>query len=972
LIKFFFQFVIIIGSLIAVCSAADSSEKTFGLLVKVKKNITFEVSQKKLSSILKTHGLRFHKYYKKFRVLNFKYKTPVEGKEKVDHCELVRAFDFVEMCSPEKALKLSEESNGETLCPLPQEIHLGDEITSIIQAESCEISPKLDPALLPGKPEFPKGLSMFWAQEYTGADLVRKKMEKMKESFKVPENFLALIDNDQYGKVNSEFYDHGHHCSNLIAGPTTGIIPLNQSVEIDFNCANGQVMMDQIDQLTKENPSARYINFSMSTSSNEVIASSLEEMIDETKTVLVKAAGNNNQLSEDVPFRGLANRDKVIIVGSLSPDGSPSSFSSFGEELTISAPSDHFVISTNRAGKPQQFGGTSGATPQVTSALAAFELISGYPLTTTEAKRLLEKTALPNIDLPVPNAYGHGMLNAAFIAKIAEKLKIKCESSVSCMKEALANDELFEKENNLSKLSQIGDYFPTCHRPAKEIISTKDCFSRKAFFDSLREDAFASNNPELWQAISCISALEGHSKNSEYYGKLAKRYQYTDDYYFNKLSQEQIKRNILSLKSYRDKYPSMYKDFFKKALADNSQRRSIVEEVFSIPDLVPASEKLNLLAQTDRIFDQSVIIESLGVDCLKDDDEFKSLVLKMQSDGDQKLSSIMSCCGRSPFRNSCWEGNEFLSKFIESLLSSRENLTELIYLIRDTPHLLRDPKAGEWIKKLISLGYGEMVIEHIISKESFFKQNDFDQIVSTYLQMGREDVVIKHLLTKNHIMENERYQKLFDDFYQKDEFKKLIMQNILSPSWGEDKSLLPKDKYQKVLEHLMVNPENYQDIINAGILGHPYFKESDKFVEYAKRILSQPELIEGVGEIFENPYWIKNEPEEFLRYQRKNPQDTFLFTSVGDNLNLFQKKPEVFKEFIENMTSENVRDLQSYILVKEESSQTPWIVTDLLSRKILSKKQIEEIIRFDHWKTSPELNSFLDKNPELDPRNENE
>jgi hypothetical protein len=82
----------------------------------------------------------------------------------------------------------------------------------------------------------------------------------------------------------------------------------------------------------------------------------------------------------------------------------------------------------------------------------------------------------------------------------------------------------------------------------------------------------------------------------------------------------------------------------------------------------------------------------------------------------------------------------------------------------------------------------------------------------------------------------------------------------------------------------MSNPNLYEQIINSGVLMHPFFVENENFLEHSQRILARTDLPESVAQIFDSPYFIQNRPEIFLDFQKKNPQNIYILRSIGKNL----------------------------------------------------------------------------------------
>lgn len=125
--------------------------------------------------------------------------------------------------------------------------------------------------------------------------------------------------------------------------------------------------------------------------------------------ILIAAAGNTGQKEAFYP----AKLPEVIAVGSVGLDGRRSSFSSWGDHLTLCAPGED-VISSNVRGYKRN-SGTSFAAPFVTGVVAL--LVSrarrkSHKLTWREAKDILIRSADPLGGGGFHPETGHGFLNA--------------------------------------------------------------------------------------------------------------------------------------------------------------------------------------------------------------------------------------------------------------------------------------------------------------------------------------------------------------------------------------------------------------------------------------------------------------------------------------------------------------------------------------------------------------------------------
>lgn len=130
--------------------------------------------------------------------------------------------------------------------------------------------------------------------------------------------------------------------------------------------------------------------------------------------LIVAGAGNSNELVDNEPLQGLASKyDNIIVVGSVDPKGNPSSFTSYGETVTIAAPGENIRVAQSGIGFTPDYdynSGTSWSAAYV-SGVAASILEANPDLTPGEIKEIIMDTAEPHQfdnDKPV----GAGVINA--------------------------------------------------------------------------------------------------------------------------------------------------------------------------------------------------------------------------------------------------------------------------------------------------------------------------------------------------------------------------------------------------------------------------------------------------------------------------------------------------------------------------------------------------------------------------------
>ena len=281
-----------------------------------------------------------------------------------------------------------------------------------------------------------------------------------------------------------------------------------------------------VSQSCKAQEMPSFINYSMYMDNAPLDYGSLKSL--SPPSVIVAAAGNL-QPKPIPPYTNKASKDfDMILVGSLAPNGKKSGFSQEGEEVHITAPSDHYLTSLDKKGNYKKYGGTSGAAPLVTGSLATFERLSGYHPTAKEAKALLKNTAI-SVPSAVPKeSNGYGMVNAYKLAMIGKRLKEQCGNDKSCFKQKI-NDPKNYYFSPSKILSQVRGAFPECDNQCVGIPSqsgcrgasctskrTKQCNTKSKVFNELRRAAFLSpHDGDLWRSIACIYQSAGFTEDAQ-------------------------------------------------------------------------------------------------------------------------------------------------------------------------------------------------------------------------------------------------------------------------------------------------------------------------------------------------------------------------------------------------------------------------------------------------------------------------
>ena len=375
-------------------------------------------------------------------------------------------------------------------------------------------------------------LSDYWAQELIGSDLLREELEKTSPP-KI-ENWIAVFDTKQEAHnifVKNLISDEGDHAvlpelekrrvsflETDTASQTRKDYEKGKGYKPALSLYETSYPGDYIFGFKKRSP--HYINNSMGWRESEDIYEVFNKLSSSgsSRSIVVVSSGNNfpDKLAN---IKSKASRDfDAIMVGSFSPRGFVSDFSQSGKEVHILAPSDDWITSAGKEGEYRQFGGTSGAAPLVTGALAGFEWLSGYHPTAKEAKLLLEKTAFPTLHShEKAHINGVGLLNAYKLGEVAKRLKEKCKKNTFCFENEILKEENYRFSEDKSLKRDLGRLFPTCSlgEALEESSSLSDCGQKAEFFKRLRKAILLNPKEDLLKGLSCIYKEAGFTKNAE-------------------------------------------------------------------------------------------------------------------------------------------------------------------------------------------------------------------------------------------------------------------------------------------------------------------------------------------------------------------------------------------------------------------------------------------------------------------------
>lgn len=530
----------------------DKSHEAYGVLVKVENYKTIENA--KLLNLLRKYKLKRKDYYKSFKIFNLNSKNKTDDKLLKSACAEILKVSGVKKCELDYKLKPNYECEPCVGVTCGQQA-LDDQLNT-----SNEISNKIGCILV--EKEFVKtlpGLSKFWAQEYTGADLVREELIQYDTS-KI---------NDLIGVWDTNKDEHGEHVSNLIASSKrSALIPLKspeQIQHIDLKRAGSyfETYEKNRQQCELRNKCPHYFNNSMSWFGTGLIREAVNELTNSGKDrVFVVSAGNHstNLAKEDSGQQSSSRDGDIILVASHSFDGYRSRFSNYSDQIWISAPANNEITTYYNNGQEKTFGGTSAAAPQVTAALAAFTIVTGYKLNTEQSKTLLKNSAIkfyPTGSL----AMGAGYLNSFKIHEVAKRIKAKCNDKKDlemkrCVESLLNNVGTYEFSEDETLFDKVKNEFSYCNeqkvQQVGKICSEKElefsCNKRKEVFRNLRKAIFLNpKNKQYLNYLSCIYKNEGFNHNADYYANLGKRASQTDEEFIAEESKKEIKKDKIYL-----------------------------------------------------------------------------------------------------------------------------------------------------------------------------------------------------------------------------------------------------------------------------------------------------------------------------------------------------------------------------------------------------------------------------------------
>ena len=684
--------------------------EVFGILIYVKKAHVQELrNNHQFTKIKKFYSLKEKKYYSIAEILSLEAPHKSESPELLSACKEIKKIRFVISC--ELNVKITPESKEDDECLEPlalptilPTIPLSNGLYAVLKKLYAVLTKRCPyPPLVEGEE-----WDIFWAQNYTGADLLREEIKKLDTPFH-PASIIGIWDDSS---------KHGEHVSQIIAGQkSSAVIPSNSPI-VPVETSYGEDYIEGYESFMRncreQNHCPIYINNSMGWGPSGDVMPRLASSMHSMGTTIITSAGNGYQPVGRLK-RQSASEGHIIVVASLAPNGHPSDFTNYGDSVTISAPSDNSIKSYDFENNPNDFGGTSGATPLVTGTLGGFTLLSGYALQTHEAKILLEKTAIPLPYLPSSHLLGAGMLNSYKMGMVALKMKEQCQNYDStdqrneCMSRLLREEETYNFESESKKMfDEAIKFFPNCLRENnnQEDIQEKDNCKKEEALNNLRRSALLnSSDPKMWQALACVT--ENFSiQTADFYSSLIERETVGNPCQYNTQLVEYFSKS-----SFMNLMENEECNFNNKVDQDDLDAQFlawIAIVVLSILDETPNAHKI-----LEKIFNHN---------------EFNNINTDNMS---IIISSIDNIFDKLSEKNS----QIFLEKIIDQPNNSKASLSNIIYTFRDNldqithPHILFE-KA---IDKENLSGHAQLVLVEIANSNTFYTMENSDELLVRFI-----------------------------------------------------------------------------------------------------------------------------------------------------------------------------------------------------------------------------------------------
>lgn len=739
-------------------SVAFDKQDHAGILIKFEmidgpKSLTFTDFKQK-------YFLKEEKRFENLNAILFKSKNKkIDQKHYIKICKRALRLKGIVGCELDRAL----ESNADPCNPInPIDIAIANSSLQPIVNLRCTLL-QSDP-----QPHGTDGLSTFWAQEYTGSDLLRQRI--------IDSNFPAERYNNLFSVWDTDRNFHGENVSNLIRGNhPTSLLPGNSQA---FSETGHLSAFLDVANSCLANRCSNYISNSQSYDTNlnitDLVVSAVRQVAESGRVFILGAGNAREQIGEGT--RQLARAGQVLIVSSLNPAGSPSDFTNFAPEVTISAPSNHELTSfSNSSGSLTRFGGTSGATPQVTAALAAFTLITGYPLSTSESRRLLAKTALPIPGMPSPHNLGSGMLNSYRIGELAYRANEICSNSnnqTQCVRSFLETESSYEPTNDDQQaLRQAQEVFPSCSPASPPATPGTHLCDRKveAFQNLRRATLLAPQNPILWRLMACILRQEQNlSKNAEYYDNMANHLETSNQQLLNNLiSRPEGAGDALDFVLSHPEWqrdPAVLSEIEKNI--NNGQNDRALTRLLGTPEWQNHPKaSLFFSGLIDRGQFDSEAISLLSEDPWRNHPSapqfFETLVRRKANS--QAMSELLG----ETLTDEFWQNDSNSTRFFEIILDTHKDYESIAELLVYEPYWQSHPRSTQYVEKLLANMNSNESISNLLSQEHWQNHPKSTQYFETLLSKEQEDDSLALLLLEEYWQKHPKSSQYLEEFIRR-------------------------------------------------------------------------------------------------------------------------------------------------------------------------------------------------------------
>ena len=314
---------------------------------------------------------------------------------------------------------------------------------------------------------------------------------------------LKVEINDPTDPVPPHHPTHGTHVAGLIGSGFTELGGGRTNTVVDLDIFKGvgiyryENLVEGLNKITNENIPNSIINLSVETSTQVETAIALQELAEQTDTVVVIASGNSGLR---LPPQAVASRfEDGLVVGALGLSGVRANFSNYGDAVDLVAPGEQII--SRGAGiewNPESLEvmtGTSFAAPIVSGSASIVRSILPQA-SRSVVNSILTRTA---IDLGLRGRdfeYGHGLVNAYRAAIVAQRLSKLEQKSPESLAEALKEGSVFNTQE-----------------PMREAIleQNKAGFGTSAFEENLRRAALLDGSSAGLEKLGAYQVVQSNA-----------------------------------------------------------------------------------------------------------------------------------------------------------------------------------------------------------------------------------------------------------------------------------------------------------------------------------------------------------------------------------------------------------------------------------------------------------------------------